>query len=154
MHRKSVETSVNQNRDDVEMKTKEHVFYDGDCGVCHWAVSFVARHDPEGRTFRFAPLGGPTFVESVDEEKRQNLPDSMLVHTTDGRLLMRTSGVVHILRRLGGLWALPAAMLWVIPRPLRNWGYDVFALYRKRWVAKPEGVCPLLPPELRGRFDP
>lgn len=131
----------------------EHIFYDGACGVCHWAVGFVARHDPQGRTFRFAPLGGDTFLK-LDEARRRDLPDSMLVHTTDGRLLMRTTGVVHILRRLGGLWAVLAGVLWLVPRPLRDFGYDLFARYRKRFVRAPDGVCPILPPPLRARFDP
>ena len=132
----------------------EMIFYDGDCGVCHWAVGFVARHDPEGRTFRFAPLGGMTFDERVDEATRADLPDSMLVLAQDGRLLLRTGGLVYILRRLGGFWAVLGALLWVVPAPLRNFGYDVFARFRKRFVKQPEGVCPILPPPLRSRFDP
>ena len=37
------------------------IFYDGDCGLCHRAVRVVLAADPEGRAFRFAPLGGETF---------------------------------------------------------------------------------------------
>lgn len=138
----------------VPISRDEHIFYDGTCGVCHWAVGLVARHDPEGRTFRFAPLGGETFVAALDESLRRELPDSMLVHTDDGRLLMRTTGVVHILKRLGGPWRALGTLLWLVPRPLRDFGYDLFARYRKRFVRTPEGTCPILPPPLRGRFDP
>lgn len=144
-----MERSPNERREPTE-----HIFYDGACGLCHGAVSFVARRDPEGMTFRFAPLGGETFLSLVDEATRARLPDSMLVSPGDGRLLMRSTAVVYILRRLGGLWHLPAALLWLVPRPVRNWGYDVVAALRSRWFQAPDTTCPVLPPRLRARFDP
>lgn len=133
--------------------TSEHIFYDGECGVCHWAVKFVAKRDAND-AFRFAPLHGDTFTGKVSEEERQSLPDSMIVLKDDGSLLMRSSGLVHILRRLGGFWGLLGHLLWVVPRPLRNLGYDAFAAIRSYVVKKPEGFCPMVPPEIGRRFDP
>ncbi|MEM9599323.1 MAG: DUF393 domain-containing protein [Acidobacteriota bacterium] len=131
----------------------ERIFYDGDCGVCHWAVDFVARRDEGGRRFRFAPLGGAAFEAEISPQRRSSLPDSMLVLTGDGQLLLRSDGALHILRRIGGPWGFLAALLRVVPRPLRDWGYDLFARVRHRLVRPPEGTCPLMPPELRARFD-
>ena len=122
----------------------ETLFYDGDCGVCHWAVKFVARRDPEGRAFRFAPLEGSTSLELLGE--RRDLPDSIV--------LLAESGQMHVLIRLGGIWAWLGRLLWLVPRPLRDLGYDLFARVRHRLVRRPEAACPVLPPELRGRFDP
>lgn len=132
----------------------EHLFYDGDCGVCHWAVSFVAQRDPEGRLFRFAPLHGETFETLVPEAVRRHIPDSLVLHTHDGAVLLRSSGAIHILKRLGGGWRLLGALLWLVPSPLRDFGYDRFAAIRHRVARRPDGTCPLLPPELRARFDP
>ncbi len=132
----------------------ERIYYDGDCGVCHWAVTFVARHDQEGRSFRFAPLAGETMRATVDEARRQALPDSLVVQSSDGELLLRSSGLVHILRRLGGRWALLGSLIWCVPRPLRDWAYDLFAAIRHRLVSRPEGACPVVKPELGRRFDP
>ena len=132
----------------------ELLFYDGDCGVCHWAVKFVAARDPDGSSFRFAPLHGITFEESLPADMAANLPDSLVVLDRDGRVLFRSSGLVHILRRLGGVWGPVGSLLWIVPRPLRDLGYDLFARIRHRLVARPEATCPVLPPELRGRFGP
>lgn len=137
-----------------ELPSPELLFYDGDCGVCHWAVKFVARRDPRGEHFRFAPLHGPTFEASVPANVAATLPDSLVVLSREGRVLFRSSGMVHILGRIGGAWGLLGRLLWLVPRPLRDLGYDLFARIRHRLVARPEGTCPLLPPELRGRFDP
>ena len=138
---------------DAVTRTTERIFYDGHCGLCHWAVTFVANRDPEGRTFRFAPLEGETFAGVLPPEERENLPDSMVVQAEDGRLLMKSSGVAHILRRLGGAWAVLGHLLRLIPRPLRDFGYDLIARIRHRLFARPEEVCPLMPPEMRQRFD-
>ncbi len=133
---------------------REHIFYDGDCGVCHWAVAFVARHDRTGNAFRFAPLGGETFSSSIPPAAGAGLPDSLVVRTGDGSLKLRSDGVVHILRRLGPCWRLLGALLAVVPRPLRDYLYDRFAERRHRLAKRPDGACPILPPELRRRFDP
>ncbi len=130
----------------------EHIFYDGDCGVCHWAVRWVARHDRE-EVFRFAPLGGPTFRQ-VFGQASANLPDSMAVANRKGEVLWRSAGMVYILRRLGGGWRLAGTLVGWIPRFVRDFGYDLFARIRHRLAAKPEGACPLMPPELGRRFDP
>ena len=132
----------------------ERIFYDGDCGVCHWSVGFVARHDPDGKTFRFAPLDGESFENSVPAELRRQLPDSMVVQTADGSVLLRSEGVVHILRRLGSFWRPLGWALAIVPRPLRDFFYDRFARIRHRLVRRPQGVCPMVPVELRRRFDP
>ena len=134
--------------------TCDRIFYDGDCGVCHWSVRFVARRDPGGRAFRFAPLGGEVFGRSVPPEVRRGLPDTMVVETAGGEILLRSQAVVHVLRRLGRPWPALGLLLAAVPRPIRDLGYDLFARARRRLAAPPEGVCPVLPPELAARFDP
>ena len=136
------------------MAATEHIFYDGDCGVCHWSVAFVARHDRTGEAFRFAPLGGEAFRDEVPPETFRSLPDSMLVRTRDGSLLLRSDGVVHILRRLGRFWKLLGLLLALVPKAVRDYLYDRFAERRHLVARKPAGTCPILPPELRRRFDP
>ena len=130
----------------------EVLFYDGGCGLCHRAVRFILWADPEGRAFRFAPLGGVTFQAQVPASERAHLPDSLVVRTAEGGLLTRSAGVLHILRRLGGGWRVLAALFGLVPRPLRDAAYDFVARIRLRLFARPEDACPVVPPALRGRF--
>jgi predicted DCC family thiol-disulfide oxidoreductase YuxK len=132
----------------------EVLFYDGHCGLCHRAVKFVVRHDRSGNAFRFAPLQGETFGERVPLPQREGLPDSMVVLTEDGSLLTRSDALIYILRRLGGGWKLLAGVLRVIPRPLRDFVYDFIARVRYRIFGRREDYCPVVPAELRKRFDP
>jgi predicted DCC family thiol-disulfide oxidoreductase YuxK len=131
----------------------ETVFYDGHCGLCHRAVRFVMAEDRAGEAFRFAPLQGETFRALVPAAKRANLPDSVVVRTSDGELLVRSSAFIHIFRRLGGGWRVLVAVLGVVPRGLRDAAYDLVARVRYRIFGRREDVCPIVPAELRKRFD-
>ena len=132
----------------------EYLFYDGHCGLCHRAVKFVLRHDRSGRAFRFAPLQGETFLGRVAAERRVGLPDSVVVLTREGELRVRSAAFLHVFRRLGGGWRVLAAVLSVVPRGLRDFAYDFVARIRYRVFGKREELCPIVPAELRARFDP
>jgi predicted DCC family thiol-disulfide oxidoreductase YuxK len=130
------------------------LFYDGHCGLCHRAVKFVLKHDRTGEAFRFAPLQGETFRALVPDAARGSLPDSIVVRTSDGALLVRSTAFLHILRRLGAGWRLWASILAVIPRGLRDAAYDFVARVRYRIFGRRDELCPIVPAELRKRFDP
>ncbi|MGA8870567.1 MAG: DCC1-like thiol-disulfide oxidoreductase family protein [Candidatus Acidiferrales bacterium] len=130
------------------------LFYDGHCGLCHGAVKFVVKRDRGGQAFRFAPLQGPTFEARVPAERRAGLPDSIIVLTNEGALLARSDAFLHILRGLGGGWKVLAGVLSVVPRGLRDAAYDFIARIRYRIFGKRDDLCPIVPPDLRARFDP
>jgi predicted DCC family thiol-disulfide oxidoreductase YuxK len=132
----------------------EILFYDGHCGLCHRAVKFVLKHDRSGTAFRFAPLQGDTFESRIPPEKRAALPDSVVVLTAAGALLVRSAAFLHILRRLGGGWRILAGVLSVVPRPVLDAAYNIVARIRYRIFGRRDDLCPLVPPGLRSRFDP
>jgi predicted DCC family thiol-disulfide oxidoreductase YuxK len=130
----------------------EHIFYDGDCGLCHGFVKFVLPRD-RGQVFRFAPLESDAFRHAVPAADRARLPDSVIVITNDAHVLSRSDAVLHVMRTLGGFWGVLAALARVVPRSVRDRVYDRVAASRRRWFAPPADVCPVMPPELRQRFD-
>ena len=130
------------------------VFYDGDCGLCHRFVSFLVRRDRSGQLFRYAPLCGETFASHVPDADRDGLPDSIVVLTHEGSLLVRSAGAIATLRRLGGVWRIIASLARIVPRPLADLLYDAIARWRLSLFRRPESTCPILPAELRSRFLP
>jgi predicted DCC family thiol-disulfide oxidoreductase YuxK len=138
----------------AEAPATDTVFYDGHCGLCHRWVRFLVAADRQGRLFRFAPLQGETFRARVLESTRAGLPDSVILQTSGGALRVRSDAVVCVLRRLGGGWRALGEAIRLVPRPLRDCVYDWVARMRTRWFARPAGICPIVPPELRKRFDP
>jgi predicted DCC family thiol-disulfide oxidoreductase YuxK len=132
---------------------EETVFFDGHCGLCHRWVRFILAEDRAGTQFRFAPLDGETFLKLISEEERNRLPDSIVVRTCDGKFLSRSNAVLHMLQRLGGVWRVIAVISRIIPVGILDWAYDQVAGIRHRLFARPKEACPLVPAELRRRFD-
>jgi predicted DCC family thiol-disulfide oxidoreductase YuxK len=129
------------------------VFYDGACGLCHRFVRFLLAEDLDGRSFRYAPLQGPTFESAFSADVRAACPDSIVVED-DGRALVRSRAVLLAMDRLGGLWRAIAVLGRIVPRAIRDLVYDGVARVRRKIFAKPPDVCPLIPAHLRPRFDP
>ena len=132
----------------------ETLFYDGHCGLCHRFVRFVLAEDFSGTAFHFAPLGSETFRATIPEAIRNGLPDSLVIRTASGLVLTRSDAVIHILKRMGGMWRLLALAVGFIPSVIRNLAYDFVARIRYRLFARPPDVCPLVPVNVRGRFLP
>jgi predicted DCC family thiol-disulfide oxidoreductase YuxK len=130
----------------------EWIFYDGHCGLCNRAVRFVLAEDPAGRLFRFAPLGGETFLSVVPLADRVALPDSLMVRTVEGALLTRTEAVRHVLRRLGGAWRLADFIAGILPRRACDRVYSKVAAVRGRLFAPASAACSIVPQHLRERF--
>ena len=128
----------------------EAIFYDGQCALCHALVRFTALRDRAGAFF-FAPLGGQWFRESIPASDWAALPDSVVVRTTDGRLLTKAAAVLHILRHLGPVWRFLAALAAILPARALDALYDRAAAARRR-LPPPPHSCPVVPQELRSRF--
>lgn len=135
------------------MNGKAELFYDGGCGLCHRAVTFILNRGTRGEGFRFAPLDGETFRLRLTPEQRAGLPDSLVILTTEGEVLSRSRAVFRILRELGGGWRLLGRMGQVLPRFLADAFYDCVAGFRHRIFAKPTEACPRITEEQRKRFD-
>lgn len=116
-------------------------------------VRFVLARDRGGVVARFAPLEGQLFKERVEEAERAALPDSLVLLTADGELLTRSAAVLHVLRRMGGIWRPIAAVGAVVPRSIRDAAYDGVARIRARVFGRRDEVCPVIPAAARSRFD-
>lgn len=130
----------------------DELFYDGECGVCHRFVRFILSEDRSGRAFVFAPLQSASFADAIAPGVRAGLPDSIVVRTADGELLVRSSAVIRVLERCGGLWLALAVLARRIPTAWRDRAYDLFARWRHLVFARPKDFCPLIPSELASRF--
>lgn len=126
------------------------MLFDGVCNLCNGGVRFIVRRDPRGR-FRFAPLQSEVARELMGRAgiDAAAAPDSMIV-VEGGRAMVRSAAALRI---AGGLrWPWPAlGVLWLVPRPLRDWVYRVVARNRYRWFGR-QDECMLPTPELEARF--
>jgi len=130
----------------------ERLFYDGHCGLCHRSVRLVVAEDTH-RQFIASPLQSRAFEQAIPADKRQTLPNSIVVQRSDRRLLARSRAVFHILDRLGGWWRIVSWLGRAVPTPLADAGYRAVAAIRNRLFARPSDVCPMIPPDMRDRFE-
>jgi predicted DCC family thiol-disulfide oxidoreductase YuxK len=128
------------------------IFYDGRCGLCHRVVRFVLAED-RLVAFRFAPLQSTTFQSALSKAQQIEVPDAVVVETSDGKLLFRSAAVLHILERLGGVWRILSMITRLIPRTLRDAAYNLVARVRYWLFRGTTDACPMMPPTIRVRFD-
>jgi predicted DCC family thiol-disulfide oxidoreductase YuxK len=68
----------------------------------------------------------------------------------DGKPYVRSDAAIRVSRYFGGAWKLLGAVE-IIPRPIRDWAYDIVARNRYRWFGRVD-TCIVPTPELRARF--
>ncbi|MYA32274.1 MAG: DUF393 domain-containing protein [Gemmatimonadales bacterium] len=136
------------------------VLFDGVCNLCAGAVRFIIRRDRRGR-FRFAPLPSDaghrilaaTGVDTPGPDAsppEAGEPPESLVLVANGRAYARSGAALRIAAGLDRAWPL-AAVLLVVPAPLRDLAYRLVARNRYRWFGR-KTACELPPTEESWRF--
>jgi predicted DCC family thiol-disulfide oxidoreductase YuxK len=126
------------------------IFFDGVCGLCNTSVDQVIRWDRRG-VFKFAPLQGETARQLLTSADTQRLDSVALLD--HGRIYRKSAAAVRILWQLGALPSIAGTLMWLVPKPIRDWGYGVIARNRYRWFGKKE-TCRMPTPAERARFLP
>ena len=126
------------------------VFFDGVCGMCNRSVDFMIKRDRK-RYFRFSPLQGETAGNQLDSNDIDSL--GSIVLRNGEKTYRHSTAIVRILWHVGGIWSFWAALLWLIPWPLRDLAYKIIGANRYRFFGKKE-ACRLPTPDERARFLP
>ncbi len=111
------------------------LLFDGVCGLCHGTVRVILSIDRRG-SLRFAPLTGEVARGVLDRHPEIAEVDSLVLveHVGDRareHVRVKSDAVLALARGLGGAWRL-LGLLAVLPRPLRDWAYDLVARHRYR----------------------
>ena len=114
------------------------LLYDGQCALCDAGVRAVLALDRDAR-FRFAALTSQAAEERLAARTAplQPRPDSVVL-LAGGRLWLHSSAVVRVLWTLGFPWSWMGALLWCVPRPLRDALYGWLAANRARLFGRLE----------------
>ncbi|HVT37503.1 MAG TPA: DCC1-like thiol-disulfide oxidoreductase family protein [Gemmatimonadaceae bacterium] len=130
------------------------LLYDGLCGFCNRAVQFILARDHGGR-MRFAPLQGEFARALLARRPELSRIDSLILVEHAGRpdrerVTTRSEAVLGIWNYVGGPWR-AVNLLRLVPRPVRDWGYDRFARIRRSLFGRFDS-CPLPALDVRARF--
>lgn len=124
------------------------VLFDGDCNFCDASVQFILNRDATG-IFHFASLQGEA-GQTLRERHRINDSVNSIVLIRDGVPYIKSDAAVRIAEGLDGNWRWLRFVRFV-PKPIRDFGYDVIAKHRYEWFGQKQ-TCKLPTPEERSRF--
>lgn len=124
------------------------LFYDGTCGFCHRTVQFILKED-KGNLFQFAPIQGQTIQAMNAHHYGLN---TMVILDDKGRQKIYSDAVISIGWHLGGLYRVGAALLWLVPKPLRDSLYKLNGQLRHHYFPQPDVLCPFVTAEEKLKF--
>lgn len=127
------------------------VLFDGTCAFCDRTVRLLTRLDRK-QFLRYAPLeseAGRSLLERF--EVSESIDSIVLIypHGRDNRAQVESNAAIAIARLLGFPWSL-AAMLTIIPRPIRDACYRFIARHRYKVFGRVERCS--LPTEAQRRM--
>ena len=131
--------------DDVEDPV---LLFDGVCNLCNGLVRFLIRRDPAGR-IRYASLQSEAGQALLARAGLPEDPDTVVLVEGD-RAYTKSAAVVRVAELLGWPYRL-LRVARLLPRRLRDAGYDVVAANRYDWFGRRER-CMVPDDDVRARF--
>ena len=127
------------------------LLYDGVCGLCNKSVQMILDHDKR-KEMLFAALQSDYGKEVISRHPELEKVDSIVfVEQADAeRVFTRSAAALRVASYLGGAWKL-LLILRIIPRPVRDFFYNLCAKYRYKFFGKYDS-CMLPAPDVRSRF--
>ncbi len=125
------------------------LLFDGVCNFCNGTVNYVIAHDAAGY-FKFTPLqsdAGEALVQKYGIDTAET--DSVILIENE-RAYLHSTAALQIARRLDGITSWAYAFI-VIPKPIRDFLYKLFAKHRYRLFGR-QDACMIPTPEIRSRF--
>lgn len=124
------------------------ILFDSECNFCDRSVQFIIKRDPEGY-YKFASLQSDTGQKILKEYSVPDNIDSFIL-IDNNRYYSKSSAALRVCKNLKGLWKLFYSLL-IVPRPIRDFFYEIIAKNRYKWFGKKDS-CMLPSPDIRKRF--
>jgi predicted DCC family thiol-disulfide oxidoreductase YuxK len=125
------------------------ILFDGVCNFCNGSVNFIIERD-RTNYFKFAPLQteiAQTLLEKYNIDKAKT--DSVILIEGDAAYTHSTAAL-RIARKLGGAFSWFYGFI-IVPKPIRDFFYKLFAKYRYKLFGKKD-ACRMPTPEIKEKF--
>lgn len=125
------------------------ILFDGVCNLCNSSVQLVIKNDAHN-LFVFAPLQKEAVVAFLKNQQGDFSQLDTILLVTEHKIYTKSSAALTIAKNLKGLFPL-LYLFYIIPKPIRDFVYDIIAKNRYRWFGKEES-CMIPTPELKSKF--
>jgi len=135
--------------DPITREEKILVLFDGVCNLCNSSVQFIIKRDTKGK-FTFTSLQSRKGQEYLKRFGLNTNAFYSLIVIEGNKVYDKSDAALKIVRYLDGLW--PVLVVFsVIPRPIRNFFYNLVSKNRYKLFGK-QDQCMIPTPELKARF--
>jgi predicted DCC family thiol-disulfide oxidoreductase YuxK len=125
------------------------ILFDGVCNLCNSSIQFIIKRDKK-KLFRFASLQGKFGQEVLRKNNFSTESLNTLILIEDEKIFTRSTGVLRMMKHLGGGWSLLYGFI-IVPKFIRDAVYNWVSKNRYRWFGKKD-ECWLPTPDLKARF--
>jgi predicted DCC family thiol-disulfide oxidoreductase YuxK len=130
-------------------KDKIILLFDGVCNLCDSMVQYIIKHDKKDQ-FRFDSLQSENGIKILKHLGLEpGKMDSMILYIPGKAYYDQSDAALEIGKRIG--YRIPATILNVIPKTIRNMVYRFVARNRYKWYGKKD-QCMLPTPEISAKF--
>lgn len=131
------------------MKNQYVIIFDGVCNFCNNSVNFIIDRDHKN-VFKFTPIQSKAAETIMAQYGVKKVGFDTLILVKNKKFYYRSDAALEITKDLSGYWDL-FRILVIIPRPIRDYFYSLFAKYRYRIFGKND-TCLIPAPEIKDKF--
>jgi predicted DCC family thiol-disulfide oxidoreductase YuxK len=125
------------------------ILFDGICNLCNRAVQFVIKRDRD-KKFRLASLQSKPAREILEKFGLPAERFKTFVLICGDQYFTKSTAALKVLNQIGGLWRICYVFI-IIPKPIRDFVYDMIARYRYRIFGK-RTSCMIPTEDISDRF--
>jgi predicted DCC family thiol-disulfide oxidoreductase YuxK len=113
----------------IDKNSKLVLLYDGECKFCNFWITLIQRQKAQNK-FRYYALQSDEGKELQSKFSIPQSVDSVLVIKNE-TVFFKSNAALEVANTLGGKWKF-ALVFWLMPKPIRDWLYDLVAKNRHR----------------------
>jgi predicted DCC family thiol-disulfide oxidoreductase YuxK len=125
------------------------ILFDGICNFCNRTINIILKHDQEAY-FQFAASQSNAAIDIMQAFKIEQIAIASVILIDNEKVYTKTDAVIQIATHLKG-WPRLFIGLKYVPKPLRDFGYDVIAKNRYILFGK-RPTCRIPEESIRHRF--
>ena len=125
------------------------ILFDGVCNFCNRSINIILKHDKDSY-FQFAPSQSNAGIDILQQFDLDQKASASVILIDNEKVFTKTDAVIQIATYLTG-WPKSFRLLKFIPKPIRDFAYDVIAKNRYALFGKKE-TCRIPDESIRHRF--
>jgi predicted DCC family thiol-disulfide oxidoreductase YuxK len=125
------------------------ILFDGVCNFCNRTVNIILKHDKDAH-FQFAPSQSTAGKDILQQFGLDQKASASVILIDNEKVYTKTDAVIQIATHLKG-WPKLFRFIKFIPKPIRDFGYDLIAKNRYTLFGKRE-TCRIPDESIRHRF--